>query len=107
LVQKMNEMQMQGVQRDEQLEARIRSFELAFHAQAAATDAFDIAKEPPAVQERYGKSELAAKLLCARRLVERGVRFVQIDAGGWDHHSNLRASIQRTSEAIDKPAGAL
>ena len=107
LAHKMDERQMQGVQRDEQLEARIQSFELAFHMQAAATDAFDITKEPAAVQERYGKTDLGAKLLCARRLVERGVRFVQIDAGGWDHHTNLHQSIQRTSTAIDQPAGAL
>ncbi len=107
LVHKMDEMHMQSVQRDEQLEARIQSFELAFHMQAAATDAFDISKEPQAVRDRYGKSELAAKLLCARRLVERGVRFVQVDAGGWDHHTNLAQAIQKTSDAIDTPAGAL
>ena len=107
LVHKMDEMHMQSVQRDEQLEARIQSFELAFHMQAAATDAFDISKETQAVRDRYGKSDLAAKLLCARRLVERGVRFVQVDAGGWDHHTNLAQSIQKTSDAIDTPAGAL
>jgi hypothetical protein len=107
LVHKMDEVHMQSVQRDEQLEARIQSFELAFHMQAAATDAFDISREPQAIRDRYGKSDLAAKLLCARRLVERGVRFVQVDAGGWDHHTNLHQAIQRTSDAIDTPAGAL
>jgi len=107
LLHKMDEQHMQSVQKDEQLEARIQSFELAFHMQAAATDAFDISKEPPAIRDRYGKTELAAKLLCARRLVERGVRFVQVDAGGWDHHTNLAQAISRTSDAIDTPAGAL
>jgi hypothetical protein len=107
LVNKMDERHMQSVQHDEQLEARIQSFELAFHMQAAATDAFNITKEPQAVQDRYGKSDLGAKLLCARRLVERGVRFVQVDAGGWDHHTNLDKSIRKTSLAIDQPAGAL
>lgn len=53
------------------------------------------------------KGELAVKLVCARRLVERGVHFVQVDAGGWDHHSNLVASIRKTSQAVDQPAAAL
>jgi uncharacterized protein (DUF1501 family) len=57
--------------------------------------------------DAYGKSELGAKLLCARRLVERGVRFVQIDAGGWDHHNNIEAAAKRTGAAIDGPAAAL
>ena len=107
LVHQLNDRHMQTVQRDEQLEARIESFELAFRMQTAATDAFDITKEPESIREMYGKSDLGAKLLCARRLVERGVRFVQIDAGGWDHHTNLATSISRTGGAIDQPAAAL
>lgn len=107
LAGKLNQQHQQLAQHDEQLEARIQSFELAFHMQAAATDAFDISKEPLAVRERYGKGDLAGKLLCARRLVERGVRFVQIEAGGWDHHNNLYQSIQRTSQAIDRPAALI
>ncbi len=67
--------------------------------QTAASDAFDIAKEPAPIRAAYGKGDLAAKLLCARRLVERGVRFVQVDAGGWDHHSDLVNGIRRTSQA--------
>lgn len=94
LVRGLNERHMKTVQRDQQLEARIKSFELAFQMQTAATDA-------------YGKGELAAKLLCACRLVERGVRFVQVEAGGWDHHSNLVAGIGKISQAVDQPAAAL
>ena len=89
------------------LEARLNSYELAFRMQTAATDAFDISKEDQKTRDMYGKSDLGAKLLCARRLVERGVRFVQIDAGGWDHHVNLYTSINRTGGAIDTPAAAL
>ena len=107
LVHQLNERHMQTVQKDEQLEARIESFELAFRMQTAATDAFDISKEDQKTRDMYGKSDLGAKLLCARRLVERGVRFVQIDAGGWDHHTNLFTSINRTGGAIDTPAAAL
>ncbi|MDQ3816015.1 MAG: DUF1501 domain-containing protein, partial [Armatimonadota bacterium] len=107
LLHKLDDMHMQNSQRDEQLEARIESFELAFRMQTAATDAFDIQKETQATRDRYGRGEVAAKLLCARRLVERGVRFVQVDAGGWDHHYGLARSIQRSAEAIDQAAGAL
>ena len=107
LVAQLNSRHMQTVQKDEQLEARIESFELAFRMQTAATDAFDISKESEKTREMYGKSDLGAKLLCARRLVERGVRFVQVDAGGWDHHTNLFTAIAGKAEAIDGPAAAL
>lgn len=107
LVRQLNERHMQTVQKDEQLEARIESFELAFRMQTAATDAFDISKESEKTREMYGKTDLGAKLLCARRLVERGVRFVQVDAGGWDHHTNLFTSIAQRAENIDGPAAAL
>jgi hypothetical protein len=107
LVRQLNQRHMQTVQKDEQLEARIESFELAFRMQTAATDAFDISKESEKTREMYGKSDLGAKLLCARRLVERGVRFVQVDAGGWDHHTNLFTAIAGKAEAIDGPAAAL
>ena len=100
LVHELNEQHMKTVQKDEQLEARIESFELAFRMQTAATDAFDISKESQKTRDAYGKTELGAKLLCARRLVERGVRFVQIDAGGWDHHNNIQASATRTGAAL-------
>lgn len=107
LVHKLNEKHMQSVQKDEQLEARIESFELAFRMQTAATDAFDISKESQATRDKYGKSELGAKLLCARRLVERGVRFVQVDAGGWDHHTNIYDAARKSGAAVDTPAAAL
>ncbi len=106
-MRKLNEQHMQSVQRDEQLEARIESFELAFRMQAAATEAFDVSKEPASVREAYGKTRLADQLLCARRLVERGVRFVQVDASGWDHHSSLVEGIRRNATDIDQPAAAL
>jgi hypothetical protein len=107
LSKKLNLMHEQRVQKDEQLEARIESFELAFRMQTAATDAFDIKKEPESIREMYGNTELGAKLLVARRLVERGVRFVQIDAGGWDHHTDVKTNVTRVGGAIDTPAAAL
>jgi hypothetical protein len=107
LTKKLNLIHEQRVQKDEQLEARIESFELAFRMQAAATDAFDIKKESESTREMYGNTELGAKLLVARRLVERGVRFVQIEAGGWDHHTDVKTNVTRVGGAIDTPAAAL
>ena len=89
LARKLNALHSEKLHKEEQLEARIESFEMAFRMQTEATDAFDISKEPQDVRELYGNSENGAKLLVARRLVERGVRFVQVFAGGWDHHNNL------------------
>lgn len=107
LMRRLDEAHLERAPHDEQLEARIQSFELAFRMQTEAPEAFDLSKETKETREAYGKSDLGAKLLCARRLVERGVRFVQIDAGGWDHHNNLAASINKTAQAIDQPAAAL
>jgi hypothetical protein len=107
LSKKLNLIHEQRVQKDEQLEARIESFELAFRMQAAATDAFDLKKETDSTREMYGNTELGAKLLVARRLVERGVRFIQIEAGGWDHHQDVKTNVTRVGGAIDTPAAAL
>ena len=65
-------------QKDAQLELRIQSFELAYRMQMEAADVFDINREPKHIREMYGKGTQARQLLIARRLVERGVRFVQV-----------------------------
>ena len=107
LVRKLNEMHAKELQHDVQLEARIEAFEIAFRMQTEATDAFDITKEPDEIKELYGRSDLAAKLLVARRLVERGVRFVQVNAGGWDHHGGLETALRGQAGNVDVPAAAL
>jgi hypothetical protein len=107
LVKELNKMHAEALQEDPQLEARIQSFEMAFKMQAEATDAFDIHKETPETLDLYGKTEIGAKLLVARRLVERGVRFVQVFAGGWDHHQKLDESLTKRATEIDQPAAAL
>ena len=107
LARKLNEMHAQALQKDAQLEARIEAFEMAFKMQSEATEAFDVTKEPDAVQEMYGKTDMGSKLLVARRLVERGVRFVQVEHGGWDMHGNIETGLPRTAGAIDTPAAAL
>lgn len=107
LVHKLNAMHAQQLQKDAQLEARIESFEIAFKMQTEATDAFDITKESPEARTIYGNGDLGAKLLVARRLVERGVRFVQVSAGGWDHHGGLEANLRRTAGNVDSAAAGL
>ena len=107
LAQKLNQVHASSLQRDEQLESRIEAFEMAFKMQTEATDAFDITKEPQSARELYGPTDIGAKLLVARRLVERGVRFVQVEHGGWDHHNQLDQSMRRKAGEIDGPAAAL
>jgi hypothetical protein len=92
---------------DPQLEARIHAFEMASRMQIEATDTFDLSKEPASVRDLYGDTRQGRQLLIARRLVERGVRFVQVWAGGWDHHQDLEDRLPETAREIDKPAAAL
>jgi uncharacterized protein (DUF1501 family) len=110
----LNKMHSATLQSNEMLEARIKSFEVAFKMQTEATDAFDISKEPDSVKELYGidtktnrAPNEAVKLLVARRLVQRGVRFVQVEVGGWDHHNDIETNIKARGNAIDTPAAAL
>ncbi len=92
------------------LEARIESFELAYRMQAEATDAFDISKEPQHIRDLYGEGPQNKQLLMARRLVERGVRFVQTWHGKgqpWDSHSNIKSSHRNVANACDQGLAAL
>ena len=107
LVKQLNQMHAAKLQEDAQLEARIESFEIAFRMQTEATDAFDITKEPKEVKDLYGNSDLGSRMLVARRLVERGVRFVQVNAGGWDHHGDLGNSLRGRAGEVDGAAAAL
>lgn len=107
IVQKLNRIHAESLQKDAQLESRIESFEMAFKMQTEATDAFDISKESEETRMMYGKTDMGSKLLVARRLIERGVRFVQVEHGGWDMHGNLETALPRVAGAIDGPAAAL
>lgn len=106
LVAKLNAMHSQNLQKEAQLEARIEAFEMAYRMQMEATDAFDISKEPQNIRELYGNSPQGRQLLIARRLIERGVRFVQVWAGGWDHHQDLEERLRRSASEIDGPCAA-
>src|SRR5208337_3469569 len=94
------------------LEARIRAFELAFRMQSEATEAFDLSREPAAVRQLYGiedraTSDYGQKCLLARRLVERGVRFVIVNHRDWDQHSNLQEGHARNAQQVDVPIAGL
>jgi hypothetical protein len=107
LLKTLNEKHAQELRNDAILEARIQSFELAFKMQTEATDVFDVNKEPANIREMYGDTEIARRMLIARRLVENGVRFVQVWAGGWDHHTDVKGNLTKQAESIDQPIGAL
>jgi hypothetical protein len=107
LARKLDALYSEKLHKEEQLEARIESFEMAFRMQTEATDAFDIRKENDETRQKYGNSDMGSKLLIARRLVERGVRFVQVYDGGWDHHNNLEPSLRKKCGGLDQAAAAL
>ena len=95
---------------DPSLEARIHSFELAYRMQLEASDAFDVSREPKHVLESYGEGTQARQILIARRLIERGVRFVQIWHGAgqpWDNHDDIEVNHRKLAGQCDKAIGAL
>ncbi len=97
---------------DPQLEARIQSFELAYRMQVEATDAFDLTREPESVRAAYGTGLPGRSMLLARRLLERGVRFVQVwttgeDKYSWDHHEDLVQKHRELAQDCDGPIAVL
>jgi len=106
LVHQLNELHSQNLQKEAQLEARLQAFEMAFKMQTEATDAFDLNKESAETRELYGRSSQGNQMLIARRLIERGVRFVQVWAGGWDHHQDIEDRLPERAKEIDQPLAA-
>jgi hypothetical protein len=95
---------------DSRFEARIQSFELAYRMQVEASDAFDISREPAHLRESYGSGVHGKQCLIARRLVERGVRFVQLWHGAgqpWDSHDEIEKNHRRLARECDQAIGAL
>jgi len=110
LLRELNERHRQERDRNAQIESRIQSFELGYRMQLEATDAFDVSREPESIRRMYGEGTQARQILIARRLVERGVRFVQVwhSAGAvWDHHENLEAGHRKLAKECDQAIGAL
>jgi len=94
---------------DPQLEARIRTFELAYRMQIEAADVFDLSRETQRVREMYGDTVIGRQLLLARRLIERGVRMVQLWSGAgqpWDNHENLASLHRHLAAQWDQPLAA-
>jgi hypothetical protein len=92
------------------LDARLNSFELAYRMQSEATDAFDISREPESVRAAYGDHVHGRQTLMARRLLERGVRFIQLWHGAgqpWDTHDNIAGNLPKLAADIDGPIAAL
>ena len=109
-LQKLNRAHQNTRDGDDQLDSRIRSFELAYRMQMEASDAFDVTKESPRVREMYGSGVHAKQCLMARRLVERGVRFVQLWHGKdqpWDSHDQIEKNHRKLATQCDQAIGAL
>jgi hypothetical protein len=110
LLAKLNRGYQQKRQEDALVEAQIQSYEMAYRMQSEATDAFDVAKEPEKIRAMYGNTIYGRELLMARRLLERGVRFVQVWQGKdqpWDNHDYLLTSHKQLAQATDKAIAAL
>jgi hypothetical protein len=106
----LNEKHALQREQDSELEARLQSFELAYRMQLEATDAFDTTLEPRYIREMYGENLQGRQMLIARRLVERGVRFVQVWNGAgqpWDNHDDLEQNHRRLAQESDQAIGAL
>ena len=115
LVRQMNELHCEQREHDSQLMARVNAYELAFRMQSAAPDAVDLSKETAATKNLYGidhptTQDFGTRCLLARRLIERGVRFVQLysgDTNGWDAHENVLTNHTAHCQRTDKPVAGL
>jgi hypothetical protein len=110
LLQQLNDRYQQRRRQDAQLEARVQSFELAYRMQIDASDAFDISKEPKHIREMYGPGVQARQILIARRLIERGVRYVQVWHGQgqpWDSHDDIEVQHRKLAQQCDQAIAAL
>jgi hypothetical protein len=110
LLAELNRRHAERRQDDAALEARIHSFELAYRMQSDASDAFDVSQEPKHILDMYGPGVQARQILVARRLIERGVRYVQLWHGEgqpWDNHDDLEVNHRRLASQCDQAIGAL
>ncbi len=110
LMRELNEQHLRQRGEDPALQARLSAMETAFRMQTEASEAFDLSRESKSLRERYGSGHFANGCLLARRLTERGVRFVQVYYGNgqpWDTHSNHNDSVRNLARDIDQPVAAL
>jgi hypothetical protein len=112
LLGRMNREHLERNGADSDLEARIESYELAFRMQTAAGEAFDLSKETDETRKLYGmdaadSKEYGTNCLLARRLVERGVRFLMLTQAGWDAHGDLKGNHEQQARKCDRPIAGL
>ncbi|MDE3196431.1 MAG: DUF1501 domain-containing protein [Acidobacteriota bacterium] len=115
LLSSLNQIWSRDKAEDSELDARIRSYELAYQMQSAGAEAVDLTKESAATKSLYGLDDPAcsvfgANCLMARRLVERGVRFIELYSGsgsGWDAHEHIEQNHSKWCRASDKPIAGL
>ncbi|HEX3871494.1 MAG TPA: DUF1501 domain-containing protein, partial [Pirellulales bacterium] len=111
-VERQNRRLLEEMPGQTELEGLIESYELAFKMQTSVPDTLDMSAEPQAMRELYGVDDgeterFGASCLMARRLAEKGVRFIQLTSPGWDHHNHLKENITRNATSIDKPIAGL
>ncbi len=110
LIQSLNRLHQDARDEDPQLESRIQSFELAYRMQSEAAEAFDVSRESQTTLDAYGPGTQARQLLIARRLLERGVRFVQVWHGAgqpWDNHDDIEVNHRKLAKDTDQAISAL
>lgn len=110
LVQRLNRKHAAKRQNEAQLDGRIQSLELAYRMQSEATDAFDVERESQETRDLYGPGVWGRQCLMARRLAERGVRFIQLYHGAgqpWDSHDDIEVNHRRLAQECDQAIGAL
>jgi hypothetical protein len=110
-LERLNQLSL-GTVGDPEIAARIQSYEMAFRLQTSAPELMDISGESKQTLERYGindpsEASFARNCLLARRLAERGVRFVQLFHEVWDQHGNLTGGVRQNAKDTDKPSAAL
>ena len=109
-INRLNAIQLEELG-DPEIETRIRQYELAYRMQSSVPELMDISREPEHIQAMYGtrpgQVSFANNCLLARRLVERGVRFVQLCDQGWDHHGSVFESLPKKCKQVDQPIAAL
>ena len=112
LIQQLNRDHLEARDQDDELSARLRAYELAYRMQSAAPALVDLSGETPETQSLYGldqkeTQDFGRRCLLARRLLERGVRFVQLFHRGWDQHGGLPSNLPKQCHDIDQPQAAL
>lgn len=112
VIRGLNSRFLESISEHSELDARIRSYEMAFRMQTAAPELFELTAETPHTQRMYGMEDKTSQAvgracLLARRMVERGVRFIQIRVGGWDAHGNIRGNHEQMAGRTDGPIAAL